>query len=723
MALKEFDASSGQALQESKPAAIAPAFEVAAHARIQPSPTNPRTSASLVRLRETAANSKTRKRVLELTTAAITPQSHAELVEILGTERLVEFVLSIASHDVNTPALVRPMPPALRKGELRAVDFELVAGERRYWGSLLTGKPGLPVMIKSMADGEVLEFQLIENLQRDDLHELEEAEGYERLCQATGIRKEDVAGKIGRSRSYVYQRIKLLDLCKEAREAFRSATIDFSRAIIIARIPDHKLQLRALEESQKHWYGEDGDQVMSVRDFSSWVQREIMLGLGDAPFDTKDEALVKKAGSCSACPKRTGANPELFSDVNSADLCTDPKCFAGKKEAHFAAVGKAAEAAGQKVIFAADAEKIFKNGATVPSGYTRVDKPAYLDGIGYKSLEQAVGKKNLPEPVLVQNPHTKELEPMLPNATVNKLVKEVQAQQPATASGRSGRVTPVREKSFDELWQEQAVREIFAQLLAGKCTHMSTEIGRMIIRDNLNRFYEYDLLAELLLIDGKVGASKAVDEFAENCPPAMIGPLLLVTLALADIDEEGGPKPPVLMQLLQETGVDVDAIKLRVKATMPEEGKGGKKGAGGKKAAPRGANAAFMAPMQPSDQLGVIVGHQAIPRVEIVSRLWAYIKKHKLQDEKNKRMVKCDAPLQSIFDGRAEISMFEMANAIAKHLKPAAATAGAAQAGAESEENLPGQGKVRGGKKLSAAAAKQGIANAMQNVDEEPGGE
>jgi upstream activation factor subunit UAF30 len=82
----------------------------------------------------------------------------------------------------------------------------------------------------------------------------------------------------------------------------------------------------------------------------------------------------------------------------------------------------------------------------------------------------------------------------------------------------------------------------------------------------------------------------------------------------------------------------------------------------------RTPNAAFMKPLTPSPQLAAVVGSSPLPRTEIVSKLWAYIKKNKLQDAVNKRMVNADAKLKELF-GKAQVSMFEMAGLIGKHVK------------------------------------------------------
>jgi chromatin remodeling complex protein RSC6 len=88
-----------------------------------------------------------------------------------------------------------------------------------------------------------------------------------------------------------------------------------------------------------------------------------------------------------------------------------------------------------------------------------------------------------------------------------------------------------------------------------------------------------------------------------------------------------------------------------------------------KKKSARKPNAAFMKAMTPSPALAEVVGSKAIPRTEVTKKLWAYIKKNKLQDAKNKRMIKADAALKTVFGGKATVNMFEMTKLVSKHLK------------------------------------------------------
>lgn len=88
-----------------------------------------------------------------------------------------------------------------------------------------------------------------------------------------------------------------------------------------------------------------------------------------------------------------------------------------------------------------------------------------------------------------------------------------------------------------------------------------------------------------------------------------------------------------------------------------------------KKKSARKPNAAFMAPLTPSTALAEVVGNKALPRTEIVKKIWAYIRKNGLQDQKNKRMINADEKLKAVFGGKGQISMFELAKVVSKHVK------------------------------------------------------
>lgn len=324
---------------------------------------------------------------------------------------LAELAESIKTSGVHQPVTVRPLPGDRVLETGRAVQFELVAGERRLRASVLAGVPTIPALVRDLTDDQVLELQIVENLQRADLSELEEAEGYEALMQHNRISAEQVGAKIGKSRAYVYARLKLLDLCQECKEALRAGQIDASRALLIARIPDTALQHKALAEAtHKNGAGE----VASVRAFQTWLQLNVMLRLENAPFAITDVRLVEAAGSCKDCPKRTGANPDLFSEVASADICTDPPCYNAKAAAHRGTLIARAEAKGMRVIDGAEAKELCHQYRTghlngySPLNQVREDANIVDGGTKQPTLRDLLGK-DAPAPVLIENPWTKEL--------------------------------------------------------------------------------------------------------------------------------------------------------------------------------------------------------------------------------------------------------------------------------------------------------------------------
>ncbi|MBI2722027.1 MAG: hypothetical protein HYX39_07620 [Bacteroidetes bacterium] len=113
------------------------------------------------------------------------------------------------------------------------------------------------------------------------------------------------------------------------------------------------------------------------------------------------------------------------------------------------------------------------------------------------------------------------------------------------------------------------------------------------------------------------------------------------------------------------------------KATAKKSAKKAAPKKAAKKSAPKKAaakkvkrtpNAAFMKAMTPSSALALVIGNKAVPRTEVVKKLWVYIKKNDLQDPKNKRMINADTNLKAIFGGKAQVSMFDMAKFLSKHL-------------------------------------------------------
>jgi ParB/RepB/Spo0J family partition protein len=338
-----------------------------------------------------------------------TPIQEAPIVHLLPVEQvtevrntrqyfepnaLAELADDIAKRGVLQPVLVRRSPD----GE----GHDLVFGGRRLRASRIAGVSTIPAIIVEMTDAEVLEAQIVENAKRLDITPVEEAESYERLQTEHGYTVQDIAAKIGKSIGYVYARLKLCALIPEARAALSAGRLTPSTALLVARIPA-ELQKDALAELEADL--ETDEEPVGAREALARVQRRFMLALDGAPFDTNDAELVPAAGACTSCVKRTGNQPELFTDVKSKDTCTDPTCFAAKKDAGWIQLKTKAEAEGRTVLEGKEAKKIIQNGRVMPSsGFIDLADKNFA-GVDYakaKTFGEQLGKR-APDKVLVRD--------------------------------------------------------------------------------------------------------------------------------------------------------------------------------------------------------------------------------------------------------------------------------------------------------------------------------
>ena len=362
----------------------------------------------------------------QLAPAASAQPGNVPLIQIVVTRNtrkrmsesgIAELAESIRRHGVLQPVLLRPHPSEEGK-------FDLIAGHRRVRAGQLAEIVEIPARIVIVNDLERLELQVIENLQREDLHPLEEAEGYEELLQAhkgeDGYGVEQLASKLGKSKAFIYARLKLCALGSDARKAFYDELLDASTALLLARIPVPALQQKALREVLNGGYA---SAAMPFRQAKEHIQGSYMLRLDQAKFKIQDETLVPAAGACGSCPKRTGANPDLFNDVGRADVCTDPECHAAKGKAHAERLIAAARESGKKVITGKEAKKIRPNQWNSSfEGYVKPDDQCWEVENG-KTYRKLLGK-DAPESVLLEDPHSGEIVELLPVAAAKQVLKD-----------------------------------------------------------------------------------------------------------------------------------------------------------------------------------------------------------------------------------------------------------------------------------------------------------
>ncbi len=154
-------------------------------------------------------------------------------------DALQELAESIKKHGVLQPLLVRPLPEG---------GYQLVAGERRWRAARIAGLREVPVIIRELTDTETMEISIIENLQREDLNPIEEAEGLQKLVDECGFTQEQVAASVGKSRPAITNSMRLLRLPEDVREMTRNGDISAGHARALLAFEDEE-EMSAVAES------------------------------------------------------------------------------------------------------------------------------------------------------------------------------------------------------------------------------------------------------------------------------------------------------------------------------------------------------------------------------------------------------------------------------------------------------------------------------------------
>ena len=287
-----------------------------------------------------------------------------------------------------------------RLDELNAEDpaYEIVTGERRWRAAKAAGLTGIPANIREMSDAEAMDLQMVENLQRADLHPVEEAEGY-RVLMSHGATAEDVAKKSGKSVGHVQRIVKLLSLEVDAKQLFADGHLTLDHALLLARLTpkDQERALREMLSGHGDWSKDSISHLierrldnlqnnsyvrgkrlidMTAAQLKAWIEKNVLLQLFNAPWHLHDATLLPIAGACTDCPKRTGANTTLFADISTEDdVCTDPACFGEKQAAQQKRQMAAAKESGKtllKISAAASNARLEAKPVQVVKGSTEV---------------------------------------------------------------------------------------------------------------------------------------------------------------------------------------------------------------------------------------------------------------------------------------------------------------------------------------------------------------
>ena len=192
-----------------------------------------------------------------LISTAPSPQDNEELREIeidlirpgeqqprntFDEAKLQELAQSIRATGIIQPLLVR------RRGGL----FELVAGERRWRAAQMAGLTRVPAIVREIPDENLLELALIENIQRQELNAIEEANAYRRLIESLGLTQEEVARRVGRDRTFITNYLRILKLPNEIQSLLEQEKLTFGHARALLGITDPQLQRRLAQRIHKH---------------------------------------------------------------------------------------------------------------------------------------------------------------------------------------------------------------------------------------------------------------------------------------------------------------------------------------------------------------------------------------------------------------------------------------------------------------------------------------
>jgi ParB family chromosome partitioning protein len=510
-------------------------------------------------------NTQTATQYRNLPLALLTP-SKTNPRRVVEDDALLELAESIRVHGVLEPLIVRPIAER---------QFEVVAGGRRFLASKVAEKQDAPCSVRELTDAQVLEIQLVENLQRRDVHPLEEAQGFHALLQLEEPKYsvEQIAAKVGKNPTYVATRIRLTELVPQAVEAFYAEEIGVGHALLLAKLQPAQQEQALANCFREDWGGAAGKAkriLLPVRHLHYWIEHNVLLLLKQAPFNKRDAQLVSAAGSCVDCPKRTGHNKLLFADVSgSVDACTDPTCYTTKLEAH---VQKQVAAKPELVQISTAYGQQQEGSKVVPrSKYVEIrpDKPDTpekakwpefktckhtAEAIIADGIDKGEMRKVCTEPTCPV--HHPKKQPTKADATV-KADQEKERKEAALANATGIRVlqtivaaVPVRLMKRDLLF----IAEQMLPLLDDKRIEM-------VARNRGIRAKEGESAAKLLTA------------YLRKAEESAIGKLIVETVILlsARTQNDGGK---VLRAAAQAYKVDTDAIALKVKHEFAAKAKG-----------------------------------------------------------------------------------------------------------------------------------------------------
>ena len=209
----------------------------------------------LNKFEEKIVSSTSKEEIVELPLSELRPNPYQPR-KVFDEEKLNELAESIKEHGIFQPIIVKKSI----KG------YEIIAGERRFRASKLAGKEKIPAIIRDFSDEAMMEIALLENLQRENLNAIEEANAYKKLLQTLKLTQEELANRLGKSRSHITNMLGLLELPTPVKEMIDKEKISMSHARVLSQIKDEE-QVIKLANKIVH-------EGLNVRDIENLTQGE-----------------------------------------------------------------------------------------------------------------------------------------------------------------------------------------------------------------------------------------------------------------------------------------------------------------------------------------------------------------------------------------------------------------------------------------------------------------
>lgn len=474
---------------------------------------------------------------------------------------MAELTASVKEVGVMQAVLVRPV--RLPIDPLTIDYYELVYGHRRFRAAQGAELLTMPCTVREMGDAECAQLQAVENLQREDLSALDEGQGYAAYIKAHGISKDELAVRIGKSRTHVYNRLKLAALTPLAAQALQNGKIKAEVATLVARVPP-ALQDKALAEiTAPDHPGRHGEPAPY-----RWVRDKLLekfsLDLSLAIFASDDATLLPKAGACTTCPNRSGMCPEIYGDVieqasltqhwmsgkkGSTLVCMDPECFAAKKKAHLVREAKALEDKGAVVVTGNAAKSALDAQGKV--------KGAYVELKAVKKILNQISEKDRPKVVTILDQRTGKTVQAVKRTELAEFGKD--AAEVATAKPKPGNDYAARQaKNAEEAKAQSAAnRRPLAEVRAAAAKEPRSAIDLRLVARAMFEQLDYDLRDMLQELHADAGD---VRELIESMGPDDLA-LLLLDMAIVDkVEISGyqlGSQPEILLAAAAHYGVKV----------------------------------------------------------------------------------------------------------------------------------------------------------------------